>query len=35
MMDARERPARSLPSRTERVRTELGNPVPDGDVRRG
>ena len=24
-MDARERPARSLPSRTERVRTELGN----------
>jgi hypothetical protein len=25
MMDARERPARSLPSRTERVRTELGN----------
>ena len=25
MMDARERPARSLPSRTERIRTELGN----------
>ena len=24
-MDARERPARSLPSRTERIRTELGN----------
>ena len=25
MMDARERPARSLPSQTERIRTELGN----------